>query len=306
MGTDRKFWEKPAGEVSHTARLKQYPGGGFEIMACSRPVFREKGYEEAGWKKPVPAGKTRKRIAKAEPEPDDIDRSRRRAAAKVRDLALCTEFKWFVTLTLNAQRVDRYDIGAVTRRMKSWLDNAVRRKGLAYVLVPELHKDGAIHFHGFFNGAFTAVDSGTYASNRWKHPCRPRSEAQRAEWDARPEEFHKVYNIPEWTFGFSTAIGLYGDYESAIGYTCKYVRKQGEKVGGRWFYSGGALGHPAETLIDVEWRELEQSGGGYSFAVPDAGLAFCIVRGHADACEESERMFDSVDETATGKSTGKK
>ncbi|MFQ7854076.1 MAG: hypothetical protein ACLRIS_01925 [Flavonifractor plautii] len=77
--------------------------------------------------------------------------------------------------------MNRYDVREVTRHLNHWLDNQVRRKGLAYVLVPERHKDGAIHFHGFFNDALEARDSGT-VSARPESPRRPRSARQRAKW----------------------------------------------------------------------------------------------------------------------------
>ena len=83
----------------------------------------------------------------------------------------------------------------------------------------------ATHFHGFFTDAVRAVESG--------------------HTDGAG---HKVYNLPEWTLGFSTAIELYGTYRSAVGYVCKYVRKQEEKIGGRWFYSGRKAGE-ASCLI---------------------------------------------------------
>ena len=84
----------------------------------------------------------------------------RRARAKVRRLALSNDFRWFVTLTLDPQKVDRYDPAAVVRKLNQWCSNQVKRKGLCYILVPERHKDGALHFHGFFNDALEAVDSG--------------------------------------------------------------------------------------------------------------------------------------------------
>ena len=119
--------------------------------------------------------------------------------------------------------------------------------------MPERHKDGAIHFHGFFTDAVRAVESGHTDGTG-----------------------HKVYNLPEWTLGFSTAIELYGTYSSAVGYVCKYVRKQEEKIGGRWFYSGGKLAKPAVSYPDVEWREAHEAGG-YEFSV--GGSAYVILRG---------------------------
>lgn len=64
----------------------------------------------------------------------------------MRRLALANDFRWFVTLTLAPDKVDRYDAGEVVRKLSQWCNNQVKRRGLKYVLVPERHKDGALHF----------------------------------------------------------------------------------------------------------------------------------------------------------------
>ena len=105
-------------------------------------------------------------------------RSMRRARAKLRRLALATGFDFFVTLTLDPAKIDRYDGEAVVKALGRWCDNMVRRHGLRYILVPERHKDGAYHFHGFMAGeGLKAIDSGV-------------------EWDGRP-----VYNLPSGGVG---------------------------------------------------------------------------------------------------------
>ena len=279
-----KKWTKEAGEIEHFARLKEYPLGGYELMVCSAPVFREPGWE-ARERDHAP------RSRRDDTSSVDDERARRRAAAKVREIALCNEFRYFVTLTLDAARVDRYDMAAIMRKVNAWLDNNVRRHGLAYVLVPELHKDGAVHFHGFFNAALPVKDSGTLSLPGSKKPRKPRSAAQRAEWLASGG--HVVYNLPGWSLGFSTAIELYGGYAAAVGYVCKYVRKQKTKIGGRWYYSGGNLGSPKISYPDVDLRELEAAGVGYTFGV--AGKIFHIVRGGAvnDIEEGIEQLCDA-------------
>lgn len=241
-------------DAKHFARMKSYPNGGYEIMACSKNVFREDGWEDAG-EFALP-GESKKRD-RCEASAEDVERSLRRAASKVRDIALSNRFRWFVTLTLDQTMVDRYDMEAIMKRANVWLDNAVRRKGLAYVLVPERHKDGAVHFHGFFNDALRASESGH-----------------------RDSAGHMIFNLPEWKFGFTAAIELYGSYESAVGYVCKYVRKQAEKIGGRWYYSGGKLAKPEISYPEISYRELEATGCAYTFQVP--GAAFVIVRGGGD------------------------
>lgn len=45
--------------------------------------------------------------------------------------------------------------------------------GLAYVLVPERHKDGAIHLHGFINESLPLSDSGTMKLPGAKRPAAP-------------------------------------------------------------------------------------------------------------------------------------
>lgn len=250
------------GSFCHTARIKTYPDGSREILACSRPIFREEGWE---------ARKPNQKAPKGEGD-GDLARARRRARSQVRDIALSNPFSCFVTLTLDAAKVDRYDMDAITRKLNAWLSNQVQRKGLKYVLVPERHKDGAIHFHGFFNDAMERIDSGTMIPPSGGKPRMPRSKAQRDAWLA--DGGRVVWNLPGWSLGFTSALDLYGSYPKAVSYVCKYIGKQGDKPGGRWFYSGGDLERPQVQLADLNWRDLLEQKGGYLFDVPEAGAVF--------------------------------
>ena len=265
--------------IRHNCRVKTYPDGSRSVLVADRAIFREPGYElasdrEAGaerqrraWEKHMSdlsdrcfdvsevSGYACERHLDAEEQrkADSLARAQRRAKAAVRDLAASNEFRWFVTLTLSPEKIDRYDVKEITRRLNHWLDNHVRRSGLAYVLVPERHKDGAVHFHGLFNDALRAVDSGH-----------------------RDSGGHAVYNLPEWDLGFTTAIELYGERRQAIAYVCKYIGKQigadGQpgKVGGRWYYSGGKLQRPRVELYDVDAEDFSEVEG-YSFTVDALG-----------------------------------
>lgn len=258
------------GEIFCNTRIKSYPDGSTQVLVCDKPIFGGAGWERAGEGPKVP--NTAKKRGE---EGESVERSMRRARAQVRDIALCTPFSYFVTLTLDKAKVDRYDMAAITRKLNTWCDNQVRRKGLAYVLVPERHQDGAVHFHGFFNSALEAVDSGTMTLPGWKKPRRPRSAAQRREWAEMGARV--VYNLPGWSLGFTTAIGLYGEYSRAVSYVCKYIGKDEEKIGGRWYYSGGALGRPEVTYCNSSLREVERAEGAYRFDLPAAGLSFVQV-----------------------------
>lgn len=283
LSRDKSILHEVQSNVKYTAKIKKYPDGSLEILCADRAVFGADGWEESGLERrqPLPPLPCPGRDTKSS-DPADIARARRRAAARVRDIALCNRFTYFVTLTLSAEAIDRYDIKAATGKMRSWLDNRVRRCGLKYVLVPEHHKDGAIHFHGFFNDALPLADSGTLSMPGGKRPRKPRSGADYDRMIAAGGRV--VYNLPDWQLGFSTAIGLYGDYEAAIAYTCKYIGKEGEKIGGRWYYSGGDLAGPVLEYADLDIRDLE-SEGAYRFDVPAAGLCLCILRIKGDKVE---------------------
>lgn len=247
-------------DIGGNAILYQYPGGELDIVCASDKTFTPPGWESA--EDFARAGRKAARPAKREKgkksEGEDMLRSMRRARANLRRLALANSFEYFVTLTLDPGKIDRYDGRAVVKALSQWADNMVRRHGLRYVLVPEQHKDGAFHFHGFFAGeGLEVVDSGTISMAGWEHPRRPCSEAERAQWLA--EGGHIVYNLPQWTLGFTTALELYGTYGSAVGYVCKYIGKQGgQRPLGRWYYSGGALAKPEKTYATLDYRGLAE------------------------------------------------
>lgn len=77
-----------------------------------------------------------------------------RAKSKVRELVLCNDFEYFVTLTLSPNKIERTDLKkAITKLNRVISDmNKGREERVRYVLIPERHKSGAWHFHGFLHG----------------------------------------------------------------------------------------------------------------------------------------------------------
>lgn len=243
----------------HYAKIYKYPCGVMDIITSTSPDFRAKGWEDSeDYGRP---GKAPKALAtpkrdKAVAAAEDLERSMRRARAKVRRLALSNDFRWFVTLTLDPARIDRYDAGEVVRKLSQWCNNQVKRKGLKYILVPERHKDGALHFHGFFNDALEAVASGH-----------------------RSKAGQMIYNLPGWTLGFTAAIEVYGDYAGAVAYVCKYIGKQGDKPAGRWYYSGGDLAKPEEVYADISPQDLLEEYGNKVWSTYVPGRTIAVVNG---------------------------
>lgn len=238
--------------IYHNGIVYLFPDGSVQLIAADRLLFLEPGWENEGWDeaKPKPSARKPEKRSKGE----DRERSARRARAHLRRLALANDFRYFVTLTLSPEKIDRYDGKAIMKVMNRWLDNMVRRHGLRYILVPERHKDGAFHFHGFMAGnGLKAVDSGHEIGGR------------------------TAYNLPQWTLGFSTAQELYGDYHAAVSYCCKYVGKQdGERSLGRWYYSGGGLREPEKMLVDIDFESVENAA---EFEIPAAKLKVLNMKG---------------------------
>jgi hypothetical protein len=272
-------------EAYHNAQVKRFPDGSAVVQCFDRCIIREAGLEAAGGPRrdaDAPEGAEAEERRKT-PEAASLARARRRAKSAVYDLAMSTDFEWFVTLTLDADKVDRYDPEEVFRHLHPWLDNNVRRRGLSYVLIPELHKDGALHFHGLFNDALPVVDSGTVSMPGGGKPRRPRSKAQRASWLAAGG--HVVYNLPGWGWGFSTAIRLYGDRAAAVGYVCKYITKTARKIGGRWYYSGGDLCRPQVYSVDLDFDAVAALGT--AFTVDELGCRGVKIRLEGENVDET-------------------
>lgn len=217
-------------------------------MYTSRPVFNwgdfETTYQDGGL-----CGKHVANLCV-----DGSPQSRRRAYKKVFDYAACNEdiFDLFVTVTLNKEKIDRYDIEKIYPKLKNWLSDRVQRKGLCYILVPEYHEDGAIHFHGLINSS--AVQMQDSGKRIWKRDT--------------PSYGKKIYNITDWKYGFTTACYLNGDYSAVCKYITKYVLKQSEGglIGGRYYYHGGDLKGPTYKYINFYSPpqgakvELEEAG----------------------------------------------
>lgn len=77
-----------------------------------------------------------------------------RARTTVREYALCNDFEWFGTFTLDKLKYDRYDLGKFIKDFGQYIRNYRRLKGanVEYILIPEQHKDGAWHMHGLLKG----------------------------------------------------------------------------------------------------------------------------------------------------------
>lgn len=95
------------------------------------------------------------------------------------EYARCNEWDYFVTLTIDPEKYDRKNLRAIycdMSRMLAKLNQSVtgenwgRQRKIEYVIVPELHKDGCVHFHGLMRG-FHKSDLRYNEHNKleWRH-----------------------------------------------------------------------------------------------------------------------------------------
>lgn len=156
-----------------------------------------------------PRQKKRRRTSTVQTE-DDLERSVRRTKQKVREIVLCNVFDFFVTFTFkpgvnNEQRLVK---------MSTWLKNQNKNSSFKYLIVPELHKSGLLHFHALLkNYQGNIVDSGIKRYGK------------------------TVYNIKSYRNGFTTGVKISpGDSRRVGHYVAKYITKDMPRFPGKKRY----------------------------------------------------------------------
>lgn len=76
-----------------------------------------------------------------------------RTKSKIRALALCNNFEYFFTFTINSSFDFRYDIDYCFKEIRKLFKSYLRKyKDFKYICILEKHKSGALHFHGLCKG----------------------------------------------------------------------------------------------------------------------------------------------------------
>lgn len=133
-----------------------------------------------------------------------------------------TDFNYFFTGTFNPKKWNRKNFTVLQSSLTRWL----RRRGIKYILIPEPHKDGNIHFHGFFNASIEPYLSEFDLSQ--KLPARITDGIK----DGR-----KIYNCPDYAkmFGW-VSIEKIRSLEACAVYVSKYVSKSFDNDEARFSY----------------------------------------------------------------------
>lgn len=104
----------------------------------------------------------------ATPTPSDDERlsqSLSRTRSTVFELAACNDFEYFVTLTLDSTKRDRGDLASFRKALAQFIRDQNKRRSdedrIAYLFVPEQHRDGCWHMHGLIRGLRLHLDLST-------------------------------------------------------------------------------------------------------------------------------------------------
>lgn len=188
-------------------------------------------------------------------ENDPRDDNVKRAIDSIFDIVMCNEWNYFITGTFNDSKVNASEASEVLQPVSRWLSDRVKRKGLKYLLVPELHPtSGRIHFHGLINDSLKLSDSGRVMY---------RGEAyRRSSLTAKginPDSFKTVYNIDDWKFGYSTAIPVDNSAVRLARYVTKYICKDCRKIFGKFYWSSRNIVREPQIIYDnVDYSDINQ------------------------------------------------
>lgn len=254
-------------EITRNAKVKFTRDGLCKVTCFSRPVYHLEGFEvnERSERAFILQEADKPPAEKSEGERKRSD-SLKRAKDKIFEIVSCNDWSYMVTFTLDKSKIDRYNPEEVQKRFSSWLYNCAKRKGLIALVVPELHADGAIHFHGLINNALIMTFSGTYKVKGDKHPIKLQTLRRRGK-SPKDDDVKEVYNVSDYNLGFSTAVKLTGNgfdeaYEELAEsvsrvayYMTKYCTKDLDKIFGSYYIAVGKLQREMPYVIcnlDIE------------------------------------------------------
>lgn len=170
---------------------------------------------------------------------ETISRSLRRSKNMIAHYCHANDFTHFCTLTLDPKVFeDRHDRTKSLELLRKWLKVQRQKWGkFDYIFIPEVHKNGGIHFHGVFKGYNGSI---TFAKKR---------------------KGREVYHLKEWSYGF-TDVELISNIAKVSNYIRKYITKDMEYIFGKQKYIvSRGLKFPlvVHNLEGVNEDQLEQS-----------------------------------------------
>lgn len=202
-----------------------------------------------------------------------IESSVNRTINQIYMLSRANRWDYFITLTIDLQKLDSTDFNLISQKLNIWTNNLKKRYSpdLKYIIVPELHKDKRKwHFHGLFAniGKMSLDFSGKVCIGKYIYDYVQKPFAT------------KIYNIPLWKYGFSTATVI-RDPSRASSYITKYVTKDLCRVlpNQHRYLASQNVEKPIERVFNIAYEDLTRIYRKYlgqiaymsKVKIPDAG-----------------------------------
>lgn len=229
----------------YNVRIKTFPDGHKQYLWAENPIFRlDEEKDSPELVEHIKRKRHRIKLARlirsfdrVEDVEDDSVCSRyrnnvSRSLNEIYDLARANDFQWFLTLTFDKQKVDRFDYESCSKVVKLFT-RRLAKLGCKWLIVPEQHKDGAFHFHGLVAGNLPLTDSGKKCYNKDLDQELP------------------IYNLANYEFGFTTVTRIMKPDRTAS-YIAKYLTKQiAVPKGKKCYWASRSLARPTVEYLDA-------------------------------------------------------
>lgn len=159
---------------------------------------------------------------------DYSNESLSRTKRKIYEFGICNNWTHFLTMTFNSKKIDRHNLKDVKSKFIKYLKNYSRiDKDFKYLVIPELHKNGAIHFHGLVCfGSETSKYLKRFKNNIFNH---------------------KLFTE---RFGFNRFIAICEKSVKVISYIVKYVSKDVGRIFRNYYFHSNNLVEPFKIKIE--------------------------------------------------------
>lgn len=197
----------------YNVRLYEYEKS-YQIRLYKRYVENKKGTLKELYK-PEKSPKMEKSKKQIKPElrirtPREIEHSmtvaQNRAKQNIYQITRANRWDWYITLTLDPEKIDRSNYDACVAAVRKFFNNVKQRYApdLKYIIIPELHKDGkSYHFHGLLSDC----EGLTFTDSKVRQKGK------------------KVYNLQQYTLGFTNCTKV-TDTRKVSAYITKYITKE--------------------------------------------------------------------------------
>lgn len=170
-----------------------------------------------------------------------------RTKQQIYNLSRQCEWEYFITLTFDSAKADRYSFDDCMKKANEWFhyQRKVYAYDLQYLFVPEQHQDGAWHIHGLVANVGSMDIS-------WKGHYVDKKRLSDGRWVTLREPM-KLLEVGGWHYGFSNATEVV-DVKRVSSYIVKYITKELCEVakGKKRYYRSQNIPKPKEDFYLVE------------------------------------------------------